>query len=1155
MNLRMALNNQYHASFKCANDISYTEVNIEVRTRKSPYTECFKMFHRSQHFGLFWLAVLVLLAERCVNARSSFLPFSSNRRGTTGPSSAPTSDPSAGKKSRKTKRRRKLPEQVPEDDPSCSRNDAKHAGKKKRKRKVKQSTSTTFVDTETNGPAKPKLKKAKKKSRSTEENKDLKRSYKGSSYGAMEKRKRRSSSETSREDEPVKRVFGTVESSESAHKSVKRRRKSRVSERSVSSAEPSKSRVFQGEASNKRKRSRRRTNLLREPVSAAPSSPKIETSKTEKSSKKTRRTKKHHHAAVADSVKEQDTEVSTVRTSLSEGDEGELRAPSITATEVPLEAPESIPPEASNVCEVEDDMVETEIPAAAATTIAQVEPEQDMEAVGIENDEKQPVDKLMQREEISGVADIESAGVDALTSQMEEFTAEAKAEEKVEGKPKDDSPEISTNRNEDVTEAEGEAPVTMDESSEGAVGDLTVDSVPTSVVETAELEPTDALPTEGTSNAVESVQESSVDNENARDIVAEDQGTVEDEVVSSDKAGVSTENNSVKEESIVAPESASDVSETNEESMEEYNPDLLEMVGESNEDESLEEYEPGLLDNVHQHNPSVTVVTETDSNSIQHETVDTEEGPENVNSQVDGDKIDATPEQDVVAFIEEVLQEDVRSWVNETSSDMDVSSDTLNGTRGGHQDSDIGEEENSDNEEAKDEPKDSDDTGGVDDNDDDETKESVLATGDAGEVSSLETDSKVDPDVSSNSAETTSQTEVSIPEAAKEETANTNTGIEEVAEAPLDLASLESAEDCDSDITVSVVTWNLAESSPSEKDAAFIKKFRKSGVRAGSGSDLVLISGQECENIKPRRSEGSRSREYRRLMIKMLGKQYVPIALHLLGGIQFGLFAKRSFVKEIEDISVADVTCGIGNVFHNKGAIAAFLKVKARNPLEGNKSKSLRMVFVTAHLAAHVKNSGARDSDFWRIFSELEAQAPEGFLPRRTSDQSEGTGNDSLLFNSVDRVFFCGDLNYRIDLPRELTEFTILGDDSLSAATKEVAYPELMRHDQLHNTIAGRRAFPGFAEGRIAFAPTFKFDKETGSYDTSHKQRIPAWTDRILFKPVGTRVLEYTSVPNSQHSDHRPVHGTFRVSMGGIELPQRSRPRKRKQRSRSDSQD
>ena len=139
----------------------------------------------------------------------------------------------------------------------------------------------------------------------------------------------------------------------------------------------------------------------------------------------------------------------------------------------------------------------------------------------------------------------------------------------------------------------------------------------------------------------------------------------------------------------------------------------------------------------------------------------------------------------------------------------------------------------------------------------------------------------------------------------------------------------------------------------------------------------------------------------------------------------------------------------------------------------------------------------------------------------------------------MDRAFFCGDLNYRVDLPREVTEYTILKGD------KETDWLSLFQHDQLFRTLTEGRAFPGFTEGTIKFAPTFKFDKETGDYDTSHKQRIPAWTDRILFKPWGTRVLSYDSVPGSQHSDHRPVHGTFRINMEGREI---STPKKRRKK-------
>lgn len=367
----------------------------------------------------------------------------------------------------------------------------------------------------------------------------------------------------------------------------------------------------------------------------------------------------------------------------------------------------------------------------------------------------------------------------------------------------------------------------------------------------------------------------------------------------------------------------------------------------------------------------------------------------------------------------------------------------------------------------------------------------------------------------------------------------------------------------DNHLTVSIVTWNLAEESPSEEDASFIKQFRKNGKDRKYGSDLVLISGQECENIKPRRSEGSRSREFRRLMIMMLGKEYVPLALHLLGGIQFGLFCKRTILGEIEQASVADVTCGIGNVFHNKGAIGCFLKIKAKESTatgpgdQTDKDKSIRMLFVTAHMAAHVKNSEARDLDFWRIVRELEIQAPPRFL---SSKNSLIETNGKFLLDSTDRIFFCGDLNYRIDLPREEVEYTVSRIQSLlDSDMPEKRFEannlreQLLKYDQLRSTIALERAFPGFAEGRILFAPTFKFDKGSDDYDTSHKQRIPAWTDRVLYKPVGTRVLEYDSVISAQHSDHRPVFATFLVDITGRVLPvsgKQSRKRSHKTKKR-----
>lgn len=75
----------------------------------------------------------------------------------------------------------------------------------------------------------------------------------------------------------------------------------------------------------------------------------------------------------------------------------------------------------------------------------------------------------------------------------------------------------------------------------------------------------------------------------------------------------------------------------------------------------------------------------------------------------------------------------------------------------------------------------------------------------------------------------------------------------------------------------------------------------------------------------------------------------------------------------------------------------------------------------------------------------------------------------------------------------------------------------------------------------------FQYDPGTQQFDTSSKQRAPAYTDRILFKyksmPAGIRrgsnlanllhpsqveCLAYDSVPSIVTSDHKPVWALFR---------------------------
>ena len=88
--------------------------------------------------------------------------------------------------------------------------------------------------------------------------------------------------------------------------------------------------------------------------------------------------------------------------------------------------------------------------------------------------------------------------------------------------------------------------------------------------------------------------------------------------------------------------------------------------------------------------------------------------------------------------------------------------------------------------------------------------------------------------------------------------------------------------------------------------------------------------------------------------------------------------------------------------------------------------------------------------------------------------------------------------------------------------------------------------FREFEEGPITFPPTYKYDPGTQRFDTSHKQRAPAYTDRILFKSKGSsrrrdsssstsaeplECLMYTSVPSICTSDHKPVWGLYRSTV------------------------
>ena len=142
------------------------------------------------------------------------------------------------------------------------------------------------------------------------------------------------------------------------------------------------------------------------------------------------------------------------------------------------------------------------------------------------------------------------------------------------------------------------------------------------------------------------------------------------------------------------------------------------------------------------------------------------------------------------------------------------------------------------------------------------------------------------------------------------------------------------------------------------------------------------------------------------------------------------------------------------------------------------------------------------------------------------------TAIPSRLAASHAGVLFMGDLNFRVDLDRAEAETLVKeafhndDDDDI----RRRALDTLLAKDQLLPRLREESDFgfpTGFSEQPIAFPPTFKFDPGTHDYDTSQKQRVPAWCDRVLFAGPIVQPVAYGSVPSVTASDHRPVYAHF----------------------------
>ncbi|OAL21016.1 hypothetical protein AYO20_11440 [Fonsecaea nubica] len=301
----------------------------------------------------------------------------------------------------------------------------------------------------------------------------------------------------------------------------------------------------------------------------------------------------------------------------------------------------------------------------------------------------------------------------------------------------------------------------------------------------------------------------------------------------------------------------------------------------------------------------------------------------------------------------------------------------------------------------------------------------------------------------------------------------------------------------------------------------------------GKNLDIVVVGFQEIVELSPQQimsTDPNRRMLWERAVRNCLnghgpdekfegvptkGDEYVLLRSGQLVGAALMVFVRASILGRIKNVEGAIKKTGMSGIAGNKGAVAIRMDIE-----------STSVCFVTAHLAAGFANYEERNRDYNTITSGLRFQR-----------------NRSIEDHEI--IVWAGDFNYRIGLGYErvkaLVNEAMIGSEKI----REEALGKLYENDQLNIQMVVGNCFNYYREGRVKFLPTYKYDIGKDEFDSSDKQRIPAWTDRILWKVNHTRnvvqagevlgsqmkQLEYDSVMGLRFSDHRPVYAIFDVGI------------------------
>ncbi|KAK6145816.1 hypothetical protein DH2020_019685 [Rehmannia glutinosa] len=206
---------------------------------------------------------------------------------------------------------------------------------------------------------------------------------------------------------------------------------------------------------------------------------------------------------------------------------------------------------------------------------------------------------------------------------------------------------------------------------------------------------------------------------------------------------------------------------------------------------------------------------------------------------------------------------------------------------------------------------------------------------------------------------------------------------------------------------------------------------------------------------------------------------YVRIVSKQMVGIFITVWVRRNLRRHIQNVNVSTVGVGVMGYIGNKTLFC----------------------FVCSHLT-----SGEKEGD------AVKRNADVHEIHRRTR------------FNSLAALKLINELPKWIPFSQALYTTNILNRAPLNwIESIEVLMRELRKG----------RAFDGWSEGTLNFAPTYKYEFNSESYcgaDPKTGRRTPAWCDRILSFGTGMKLLSYRR-SELKLSDHRPVTASYMVEI------------------------